>query len=160
MAAMEHWTLEKGASPTVKVMITSTSIPSSQLSAITIPSTYNGQSDLTPECGHIENQGEVRQIPTLASLKKPNRGGRIIDNDEDTRSDDESDHDDNTSEHDNSSHNNHEPTAPRKINLEEMVERQQKMIGFLSSRTPNYSDEEYLRRKICLRMMYSYCHLY
>jgi len=31
-------------------------IPTSQLAAITSPSTYNGRSDLTPECGHIENQ--------------------------------------------------------------------------------------------------------
>jgi len=35
-------------------------ITTSQLSAITSPSTYNGWCDLTPECGHIENQGEVR----------------------------------------------------------------------------------------------------
>jgi len=41
-------------------MITSTTIPTSQLSAISSPSTYNGRSNLTPQCGHIENQGEVR----------------------------------------------------------------------------------------------------
>jgi len=44
----------QGSSPTVKTMIMSTG--HDQLSAITSRSTYDGRSDLTPECGHIENQ--------------------------------------------------------------------------------------------------------
>jgi len=42
-------------------------IPTSQLSVITSPSTYNRRSKLTPECGHIENQGEVRRFPSQHS---------------------------------------------------------------------------------------------
>ena len=42
-------------------------IPTSQLSEITSPSTYNRRSNLTPECGHIENQGEVRRFTSQHS---------------------------------------------------------------------------------------------
>ena len=59
------------------------------------------------------------------------RGSRIIDDDEKPLSDDESDHDDNTPQPNESAHHNDEPAAPPKFNLEEMVERQQKMIYFL-----------------------------
>jgi hypothetical protein len=84
-------------------MITSTSIPTSQLSAITSPSTYNGRSDLTPEGGHIAIQRQSRETmyesaklrlhffqlsgvhhsqfvctPTaLATSKKPTCGGMV-----------------------------------------------------------------------------------
>jgi len=59
------------------------------------------------------------------------RGNRIIDDDEDPLSDEDSGHDDDTPEPNESAHDNDEPTAPSRINLEEMVERQQKMIEFL-----------------------------
>jgi hypothetical protein len=59
------------------------------------------------------------------------RGNRIIKNDEDPLSDKQSAPDDNTPELNVSAHDNHEPTAPSRVNLEEMVERQQKMIEFL-----------------------------
>jgi len=74
----------------------------SQLSGINSRSTYNGQSNLTPQCSHIENQGEVRDdlrasnvtttflpiqhsapsqfdcTPTaLATSKKPSCGGMV-----------------------------------------------------------------------------------
>jgi len=58
------------------------------------------------------------------------RVSRIMDDDKDPLSDDESEHDDDTPEPNESLHNNDEPTAPPKINLEEMVERHQKMIEF------------------------------
>jgi len=58
-------------------------------------------------------------------------GSKITDDDEDPLSDGESEHDDDTPEPNESAHDNDEPTAPPKINLEEMVERQQKMIDFL-----------------------------
>jgi len=89
-----------------------------------------------------------RDIPSLASRITPGsvtprvlaeaeieedsyRGNRIIDDDEDPLSDEESGHDRNTPEPNESAHDNDEPTAPSRINLEEMVERQQKMIKFL-----------------------------
>ena len=37
------------------------SLGQDQLSAITSPSTYNGQSDLTPECVHIMNQRQSQR---------------------------------------------------------------------------------------------------
>jgi hypothetical protein len=60
-----------------------------------------------------------------------NRGNRIIDDDEDPVSDGDSSHDDDTPEPHESAHNTDEPTAPSRIHLEEMVERQQTMIVFL-----------------------------
>jgi len=56
---------------------------------------------------------------------------RIIDDDEDPLSNEESGHDDDIPEPNESADDNEEPTAPSRINLEEMVERQQKMIEFL-----------------------------
>jgi hypothetical protein len=58
-------------------------------------------------------------------------GSKITDDNEDPLSDGESEHDDDTPEPNESAHDNDKPTAPPKINLEEMVERQQKMIDFL-----------------------------
>jgi len=58
-------------------------------------------------------------------------GSRIFDDDEDPLSAGESEHDDDTPEPNASAHDNNELTAPPKINLQEMVERQQKMIDFL-----------------------------
>jgi len=55
----------------------------------------------------------------------------IIDTDYDSLSDNKSGHNYNTPEPNESAHDNDEPTAPPKINLKEMVERQQKMIDFL-----------------------------
>jgi len=60
-----------------------------------------------------------------------NRGYRIIEDDEDPLSDEESGYDDDTPEPNKSAHDNDKPTASSRINLEEMVERQQKMIEFL-----------------------------
>jgi len=54
----------QGSSLTVKTRIMSTSIPTSQLGAITSPSTYNGRSDLTPECRNIENRS--RSLQTIS----------------------------------------------------------------------------------------------
>jgi len=54
----------------------------------------------------------------------------IIYDDEDPPSDEESGHDD-TPEPNKSVHDNDEPTAPSRINLQEMVEWQQTMIEFL-----------------------------
>jgi len=45
--------------PIQAIQLSSNTIPTSQLSTITIPSTYNGKSNRTPEWGHIENQVEV-----------------------------------------------------------------------------------------------------
>jgi hypothetical protein len=60
------------------------------------------------------------------------RGTRIIHADkDDPLSDKESVHDDDTPEPDESAHDNDEPTAPARINLEQRVKRQQKMIEFL-----------------------------
>jgi len=60
-----------------------------------------------------------------------NSGRKITENDEDPLSDGESEHDDDTPEPNEPMHNNDEPTPPPKINLEEMLELQQKMIDFL-----------------------------
>jgi hypothetical protein len=58
-------------------------------------------------------------------------GSKITDNYKDPLSDGESEHDNDTPEPNESAHYNHELTAPPKINLEEMLERQKKMIDFL-----------------------------
>jgi hypothetical protein len=63
--------------------------------------------------------------------EEPYRRSQITDNNEDPLSDCDSEHDDNTPEPNESAYDNDEPTAPPRINLEEMVERQQMMIDFL-----------------------------
>jgi len=48
----------------------------SQLNTITSPRTCNGRSDLTSECGHIENQGVVRRdfrVSTVTTTLLPIR---------------------------------------------------------------------------------------
>jgi hypothetical protein len=60
-----------------------------------------------------------------------NCGSRIIDNNENPFSDDKSDNNEDTPQPNDSAHDNDELTAPPRINLEEMVEQQQKMIDFL-----------------------------
>ena len=57
-------------------------------------------------------------------------GGSITDDNEDPPSEEEREHNDNTPEPDMSAHNNQEPTAQPKINTEEIVERQQRIIDF------------------------------
>jgi len=57
-------------------------------------------------------------------------GSKITDDDEDPLSDIESEHYDDTPEPNESTHYNDELTAPPKLNLEQMVERQHKMIDF------------------------------
>jgi hypothetical protein len=57
-------------------------------------------------------------------------GSKITDDHEDPLSDGESKSDDDLPEPNESAHDNDQPTTPPKINLEEMVERQQKMFDF------------------------------
>jgi len=58
----------QGASPTLMTMITSTG--HDQLSTITSRSTYNGRSDLTPECHNSENQRQSQEtISESAQLR-------------------------------------------------------------------------------------------
>jgi len=90
----------------------------------------------------------ARETPSLASWITPasvtsrdpaweeieedsDRRNRNIDHDEDPLSDKESGHHDDTPEPNESAYDNDEPTAPSRNNLEELVERQQKMIEFL-----------------------------
>ena len=62
-------------------------------------------------------------------------GHRIIDEDEAPLADEDSGHDNDNPEPYESAHDNDQPTAPSRINLEEMVERQEKMIQFLFQHT-------------------------
>jgi hypothetical protein len=59
------------------------------------------------------------------------RRNTIINDDPDPLSDDESRDVNDTPEHNESTPDNDKPTAPSRLNLEEMVERQQQMIEFL-----------------------------
>ena len=67
-------------------------------------------------------------------------GRKITDNDEDPLSDGESKYDDDTPESDDHAHDNDEPTAPPKMNQEDMVERQQNMIDFLFQHNTELSE--------------------
>jgi len=72
------------------------------------------------------------RVPKEVEIEEDShRGNRIIDDDEHALSDESSGHDDDTQEPNESVHDNDEPTAPSRINLEEMVERQHNMIEFL-----------------------------
>jgi len=63
--------------------------------------------------------------------KETYSGSKITDDDEDPISDGESEHNDHTPEPNESTYDNDEPSAQRTINLEEIVEQQQKIINFL-----------------------------
>ena len=56
---------------------------------------------------------------------------RIVDDKEDLLSDRESKHDNDTPASNESAHDNDKPTSPPKINLDEMVDRQPRMIDFV-----------------------------
>jgi hypothetical protein len=77
-----------------------------------------------------------RVIVAVDIEEDTNCKSRIIDDDEDPFSDDESKYHDDTVEYNESTQNYDEPTAPPKINLEEKVEQQQKMIDFPFQHNP------------------------
>jgi len=72
------------------------------------------------------------EVPAEPEFKEDSDCGSEINVDNyEPLSDDTSDPDNAILQSNESVHNNDEPTAPTKINLEEMVEQQQKMIDFL-----------------------------
>jgi len=87
----------------------------------------------TPSLASRITPGSVTpRVLAEAEIKEDSdRGNRIIDDDRDPLPVEESGHDDDTPEPNESAHDNDKPTAPSRINLEEMVEQQQKMIEFL-----------------------------
>jgi hypothetical protein len=72
-----------------------------------------------------------RVLAEVEIEEESDSGSKFTDDDEDPLCDSESEDDDDTPEPDESAHDTDEPTAPPNINLEEKVERQQKMIDFL-----------------------------
>lgn len=123
-------------------------MPPKQTIRLPLPSAYEcGCADMipalighdTPSLARWITPGSVtpRFLAQAEIEDDSDHGSRIIDVDEDPLSDRKSDHYEDTPEPNNSVPDNDEPTAPSKLNVVQLVKRQQIMIDILLQHNTN-----------------------